>query len=144
MTEDHTREDPDVARLHERSIGAVIAGAFVAICGGVSAVIGDPANVQAIAGGWGAIWSGVLLASVGGGAAGGHARLMHRKRQNHDELLALQRRHHAEAMAQAERHHAELMAERRRDHEAVMAELAEIHVALAPADQIGQRRHGSG
>lgn len=113
MEQDHDkREDPDVRSLRERSLYAVGAGVIAAICGGAAVITAGPANVQAVAGGWGAVWSGVLLASVGGLAARGHATLLQRNRQQHEE-----------AMAQAER-----------QHETVMAELEGIRVALPASD----------
>lgn len=89
MTDDHDREDPEVTRNVTLSVCAFILGGALAMSGGIAAAIGGShQNVQAIAGGWGAVWSGVLLASIGGLAAHNHAAILRRNRRHHEVVMA--------------------------------------------------------
>lgn len=90
MTDDNDREDKAITRAFTAAVVVVLAG-LVSIGGGVFSVANaDVTNVNAIAGGWGAMWAGFLLASIGGGVAYGHGMNLRREAQHHElEMHAL-------------------------------------------------------
>lgn len=91
--EEETRE---ISRLGMIAWGSLGAGLLAIVGGWVSVGKAGPADINLIAGGYTAIGTGCILATIGLFAARDHAKLMEHNRRRHHIMLEVTRRQHAE------------------------------------------------